>query len=85
MGVAIAQAQTPKQAFSSAADATADASEPDRVIVVGSFIPIPTAESEGALPITIESVTQLIKAGATTPAEALRDLPSARPHFRRYR
>ena len=49
-------------------------SEPERVIVTGSFIP--TAESESALPVSVETVAQLIKSGATTPAEGLRDLPS---------
>ena len=56
------------------ARAQAPNTEPERVIVTGSFIP--TAESEGALPVSVESVTKFIKAGATTPAEGLRDLPS---------
>ena len=72
---ALAQAPaTPTQAVTSAADATAGASEPERVIVTGSYIP--TAESEGALPVTVESVATFLKAGAQTPAEGLRQLPS---------
>ncbi len=74
IGLSVAQAQTPPQAITAAADATAGTSEPERVIVTGSFIP--EAESEGALPVTVESAAQLIKAGATTPAEGLRQLPS---------
>jgi iron complex outermembrane receptor protein len=73
-GVLPAQVQTPTQAVTAAADATVGTSEPERVIVTGSFIP--TAESEGALPVTVESAAQLIKSGASTPAEALRQLPS---------
>ncbi|OAI42848.1 hypothetical protein AYO41_03435 [Verrucomicrobia bacterium SCGC AG-212-E04] len=71
-----AQTQTPTQAFTEAADATVGASEPERVLVTGSYIPIPTAEAEGALPVTVETALQIIKSGAQTPAEGLRQLPS---------
>ncbi len=54
--------------------ALAQDSEPTRVIVTGSFIP--TAETEGPLPVTVYTASQLQKAGAQTPAEGLRQLPS---------
>ncbi len=51
------------------AEATAE-----RVIVTGSYIP--TAESESALPVTVYTAEVLQKAGANTPVEGLRQLPS---------
>ena len=74
LAVGLAHAQTATQSENAAGAALAGASEPERVIVTGSFIP--TAESEGALPVSVESVAQLIKSGAQTPAEGLRQLPS---------
>ncbi len=50
--------------------------ETERVVVTGTYIPIPTAESEGALPVVDYSREQLIEFGANTPAEGLRQLPS---------
>ena len=52
-------------------DATATA---ERVVVTGSNIP--TTETESALPVTVYSAEIIEKAGAQTPAEALRQLPS---------
>src|SRR5690242_7566622 len=46
----------------------------ERVIVTGSYIP--TAESESALPVTVYTAEVLQKAGANTPVEGLRQLPS---------
>ena len=46
----------------------------ERVIVTGSYIP--TAETESALPVTVYTAAVLQKAGANTPAEGLRQLPS---------
>ncbi len=54
--------------------ALAQDAEPARVIVTGSYIP--TAESEGPLPVSIYTAAQLQRAGANTPAEGLRQLPS---------
>lgn len=72
---ALAQStETPTQAITAAAEATAGTPEPERVIVTGSFIP--TAESEGPLPVTVESAASFIRGGAQTPAEGLRRLPS---------
>ncbi len=48
--------------------------EPTRVVVTGSYIP--TAESEGPLPVSVYTANQLQKLGAQTPAEGLRQLPS---------
>ncbi|MBS0657083.1 MAG: TonB-dependent receptor [Verrucomicrobia bacterium] len=48
--------------------------EPARVVVTGSYIP--TAESEGPLPVTVYSASVLQKIGANTPVEGLRQLPS---------
>jgi outer membrane receptor protein involved in Fe transport len=53
-----------------------EAAETERVVVTGSYIPIPTAESEGPLPVVIYSQEQLIRFGSNTPAEGLRQLPS---------
>jgi iron complex outermembrane receptor protein len=53
-----------------------EAAETERVVVTGSHIPIPTAESEGPLPVTNYTQEQLIRFGANTPAEGLRQLPS---------
>jgi outer membrane receptor protein involved in Fe transport len=46
----------------------------ERVIVTGSYIP--TAETESALPVTVYTAEVLQKAGANTPIEGLRQLPS---------
>lgn len=46
----------------------------ERVIVTGSYIP--TAETESALPMTVYTAQALQKAGANTPVEGLRQLPS---------
>ncbi len=54
--------------------AMAQDAEPARVVVTGSYIP--TAESEGPLPVSVYTAAQLQKAGANTPAEGLRQLPS---------
>ena len=51
--------------------------ETERVVVTGSYIPIPTAESEGPLPVTTYAQEQMKDFGANAPAEALRRLPSA--------
>src|SRR5204862_1325030 len=45
-----------------------------RVVVTGSYIP--TAETESALPVTVYTAEVLTKAGANTPVEGLRQLPS---------
>ena len=74
LALASGLAPTLTQAQTAAGAATVGTSEPERVIVTGSFIP--TAESEGALPVTVESVATFIKSGAQTPAEGLRQLPS---------
>ena len=60
----------------SAQDAPAPAAEAttERVIVTGSYIP--TAETESALPVTVYTAEVLQKAGANTPVEGLRQLPS---------
>ncbi len=50
--------------------------ETDRVVVTGTYIPIPTAESEGALPVTTFVNEQFIRFGSNTPAEGLRQLPA---------
>src|ERR1051326_7236424 len=64
-----------------AASASAQAPTPvageattERVIVTGSYIP--TAETESALPVTVYTAEVLQKAGANTPVEGLRQLPS---------
>lgn len=54
--------------------AFAQDAEPQRVVVTGSYIP--TAESEGPLPVTVYSASVLQKIGANTPVEGLRQLPS---------
>ena len=46
----------------------------ERVVVTGSYIP--TAETESALPVTVYTAEVLQKAGANTPVEGLRQLPS---------
>ena len=46
----------------------------ERVTVTGSYIP--TAEAETALPVTVYTAEVLQKAGANTPVEGLRQLPS---------
>ena len=63
-------------ATSAFAQAPAPGSEAtaERVIVTGSYIP--TAETESALPVTIYTAEVLQKAGANTPVEGLRQLPS---------
>jgi len=48
--------------------------ETERVIVTGSYIP--TAETETALPVTVYTAEALLKQGANTPIEGLRQLPS---------
>lgn len=59
------------------APSTADpGAETERIVVTGTYIPLPTAESEGALPVVDYSREQLIEFGASTPAEGLRQLPS---------
>jgi iron complex outermembrane receptor protein len=66
---ASAQAPTPAATTPAATEATAE-----RVIVTGSYIP--TAETESALPVTVYTAEVLQKAGANTPVEGLRQLPS---------
>ncbi len=51
-----------------------DSEQVARVIVTGSYIP--TAESEGPLPVSVYTAATLQKIGANTPAEGLRQLPS---------
>ena len=64
-------------AFSQDVVSTPDAvAETERVIVTGTYIPLPTAESEGALPVVTFTGEAMQKQGANTPAEALRQLPS---------
>jgi len=46
----------------------------ERITVTGSYIP--TAEAETALPVTVYTAEVLQKAGAITPVEGLRQLPS---------
>ena len=50
--------------------------ETERVVVTGSHIPMPSAESEGPLPVTSYAQEKLINFGSNTPAEGLRHLPS---------
>ncbi len=50
------------------------AASTERIIVTGSYIP--TAETESALPVTVYTAETLIKQGAQTPVEGLRQLPS---------
>jgi hypothetical protein len=50
--------------------------EAERIVVTGSYIPIPTAESEGPLPVVDYTREQLTDFGANAPAEGLRHLPS---------
>ena len=57
-----------------AAAATGSSATTERVIVTGSYIP--TAETESALPVTTYTTEVIVKQGAQTPAEALRQLPS---------
>ena len=64
-----ASAQAPAATPAAGGEAVAE-----RIIVTGSYIP--TAESESALPVTIYSAEVLQKAGANTPVEGLRQLPS---------
>ncbi len=52
------------------------AAETERVVVTGSYIPIPTAESEGPLPVTTYTEEQLVRFGSNTSAEGLRHEPS---------
>jgi iron complex outermembrane recepter protein len=67
-----AQAPVADRAITDAAAAGAATTE--RVIVTGSYIP--TAETEAALPVTVYTASVLVKQGANTPAEGLRQLPS---------
>lgn len=60
--------------LAAAGAAVAQDAEPTRVVVIGSYIP--TAESEGPLPVTVYSANVLQKIGANTPVEGLRQLPS---------
>ena len=64
-----AYAQNPTPTVAPSKEATTD-----RVIVTGSYIP--TAETESALPVTVYTAEVLKKAGANTPVEGLRQLPS---------
>jgi len=57
-----------------AQDPAATEATTERVIVTGSYIP--TAETESALPVTVYTAEVLQKAGANTPIEGLRQLPS---------
>jgi hypothetical protein len=59
-----------------ATPAAPDEPETERVVVTGTYIPVPTAESEGALPVANYSREQLTTFGANTPAEGLRHVPS---------
>ena len=61
-------------AASAYAQAPAPEATTERVIVTGSYIP--TAETESALPVTVYTAEVLQKAGANTPVEGLRQLPS---------
>src|ERR1700730_4869996 len=61
-------------AVSAYAQAPATEATTERVIVTGSYIP--TAETESALPVTVYTAEVLQKAGANTPVEGLRQLPS---------
>ena len=61
-------------AASASAQAPAPEATTERVIVTGSYIP--TAETESALPVTVYTAEVLQKAGANTPVEGLRQLPS---------
>src|SRR6266436_9636504 len=56
------------------AQAPATEATTQRVIVTGSYIP--TAETESALPVTVNTAEVLQKQGANTPVEGLRQLPS---------
>ena len=56
------------------APAPAPEATTERVIVTGSYIP--TAETESALPVTVYTAEVIQKAGANTPVEGLRQLPS---------
>jgi iron complex outermembrane receptor protein len=69
-------AQEAVRAPKPAAPELTEAAETERVVVTGSLIPIPTAESEGPLPVTNYTQEQLIRFGANSPAEGLRQLPS---------
>jgi len=57
-----------------AAATSAAAPTAERIIVTGSYIP--TAESESALPVTVYTAETIVKQGAQTPVEGLRQLPS---------
>src|SRR5882762_9475849 len=61
-------------AASAYAQAPAPEATTERVIVTGSYIP--TAETESALPVTVYTAEALLKQGANTPIEGLRQLPS---------
>ncbi len=63
-------------AFLAAASAFAqDTAEPNRVVVTGSYIP--SAESEGPLPVSVYTAQSLTRIGANTAAEGLRgQIPS---------
>ena len=50
--------------------------ETEPVVVTGSYIPRPTAESEGPLPVSSYAQEELKQFGANSPAEGLRHLPS---------
>ncbi|PZR77155.1 MAG: hypothetical protein DLM73_00390 [Chthoniobacterales bacterium] len=67
-GAPLAESNSPAYTFAQVESTT------DRVIVTGSYIP--TAESESALPVTVYTAEVLQKAGANTPVEGLRQLPS---------
>ena len=69
-------AQEAVRAPKRAAPAVAGAAETERVVVTGTYIPVPTAESEGALPVVNYTREQLTTFGANTPAEGLRHVPS---------
>ena len=69
-------AQEAVRAPKRATPAVAGAAETERVVVTGTYIPVPTAESEGALPVVDYSREQLTTFGANTPAEGLRRVPS---------
>ena len=62
-------------ALSMGASAFAQDAEPGRVIVTGSYIP--TAETEGPLPVSVYTAQTLTKVGSNTAAEGLRgQIPS---------
>ena len=67
-------AQTPSTPNAPVQAATGGEATTERVVVTGSYIP--TAETESALPVTVYTAEVLQKAGANTPVEGLRQLPS---------